>query len=106
MQRICFHLQVRPELKDEYQNRHKQVWPEMLSALRDCGWHNYSLFLTQNGLLTGYLECEDFQEAKLAMSKYEINSKWQMEMAKYFIGLDGLTPDEAGSPVEEIFHLD
>ncbi len=28
------------------------MWPEMLHALRDAGWRNYSLFLDDDGTLT------------------------------------------------------
>jgi L-rhamnose mutarotase len=45
VRRICFTLQVRPERLEEYRRRHAAVWPEMLTALRDTGWHDYSLFL-------------------------------------------------------------
>ena len=33
MARYCFQLQVRAELLDEYVERHRAVWPEMLTAL-------------------------------------------------------------------------
>jgi hypothetical protein len=32
-------------------------------ALKDAGWNNYSLFLDDDGLLIGYLECDDFDAA-------------------------------------------
>jgi L-rhamnose mutarotase len=54
--RYCFCLQVRPERLAEYRERHRAVWPEMLAALRDTGWRNYSLFVRDDGLLIGYLE--------------------------------------------------
>jgi len=41
MQRICFVLQVKPERLEEYKGRHRQVWPEMQTALRETGWGNY-----------------------------------------------------------------
>jgi len=44
MARYCFLLQVRPELLAEYRERHGAVWPDMLRALRETGWRNYSLF--------------------------------------------------------------
>jgi len=44
-QRICFRLHIRPERRDEYVRRHREVWPDMLEALRRTGWRNYSLFL-------------------------------------------------------------
>ena len=41
--RVCFLLQVKKDRLKEYKERHKSVWPEMLQALRETGWHNYSL---------------------------------------------------------------
>ena len=64
MERVCFLLRVRPERLDEYKARHREVWPEMLDALRETGWSNYSLFLREDGLLVGYLETEDFEAAQ------------------------------------------
>ncbi len=104
-QRICFKLQINPELADEYKERHTQVWPEMLAALSETGWHNYSLFLDPSGMLIGYLECEDFENSVQLMNKTEINAKWQSSMAKFFVGLDGGAPDGAMSPLEHIFYL-
>jgi len=42
MKRICFVLQVKPDRLEEYKRRHRAVWPEMLNALRETGWTNYS----------------------------------------------------------------
>jgi len=39
MQRVGFVLKVKEDLLDEYKRRHEQVWPEMLAALREAGWH-------------------------------------------------------------------
>ena len=50
-ERVCFELRVRPERIDEYRERHRAVWPDMLAALRAAGWRNYSLFLRPDGLL-------------------------------------------------------
>ncbi len=45
MERVCFLGRVRAERLAEYRERHERVWPEMLEALREAGWSNYSLFL-------------------------------------------------------------
>ena len=58
MQRVCFLLTVRSDRLDEYRERHAAVWPDMLRALSDTGWRNYSLFLRDDGLLVGYLETQ------------------------------------------------
>lgn len=56
MERVCFRLSVRPDRLEEYKARHREVWPEMLEALRATGWRNYPLFLRGDGLLIGYLD--------------------------------------------------
>lgn len=108
MQRVCFTLQVKPEHLDEYRRRHEAVWPEMREALTATGWHNYSLFLREDGLLIGYLETEDFARAQAAMDATEVNARWQREMAPFFDlagAAAGGAPDAAMVPLPEIFHL-
>ena len=46
--------------------RHAAVWPDMLRALHETGWHNYSLFLRDDGLLIGYFETPDLDAAAQA----------------------------------------
>ncbi len=107
MTRVGFLLQVKPDKIKEYEARHKAVWPEMLDALRRTGWHNYSLFMRQDGLLFGYFETPDsFQAALDGMAKEEINSKWQDFMAPFFENLTGAHADQSMHELEEVFHLD
>jgi L-rhamnose mutarotase len=106
MARYCFLLQVRPELLDEYREQHRAVWPDMLHALRDTGWRNYSIFARPDGLIVGYVEADDLAAAQRAMAHAEVNARWQAEMSKYFVGLDGRGPDESFVLLEEIFNLD
>jgi L-rhamnose mutarotase len=106
MQRVCFLLKVRPERLVEYKALHRSVWPEMLAALHETGWHNYSLFLRDDGLLVGYLETPDFQAALRGMAAREVNARWQRDMAPFFEALDGRRPDEGMVPLAEAFHLE
>jgi L-rhamnose mutarotase len=64
------------------------------------------LFLTDEGLLTGYLECEDFGASVEAMGQLEVNARWQEEMAGFFEGIEGSKPDRSMQPLPEIFHID
>jgi L-rhamnose mutarotase len=105
MERVCFVLSVRPDRLGEYRARHREVWPEMLDALHETGWRNYSLFLREDGLLVGYLECEDFQAARAAMDAREVNARWQAEMASFFELPGGERPDTGLERLEEVFHL-
>ncbi len=106
MERVGFVLKVKQDRLGEYKTRHKQVWPEMLDALRGTGWHNYSLFLRDDGLLFGYLETDDFAAALAGMSATDVNRRWQAEMAPFFENIGGRPADEGLVRLEEVFHLD
>ena len=107
MKRIGFLFKVKPEHIQEYKAHHQAVWPEMLDALRRTGWHNYSLFLREDGLIFGYFETpESLQAAQAGMEKEEVNARWQAFMAPYFEALGGLRPDQSMLELEEIFHLE
>lgn len=82
------------------------MWPEMLDALRQSGWHKYSLFLRSDGLLIGYVETPDFQQALAQMALTDVNRRWQAEMKDFFESPAGLAADEQMLPLEEVFHLD
>jgi L-rhamnose mutarotase len=107
MPRVCFQLQVKPDRIEEYKTRHAAVWPDMLQALHLTGWHNYSLFLREDGLLIGYFETPDsVQAAQAGMAATEVNDRWQAEMGEFFEELDGRAPDEGFLVLEEVFHLE
>jgi L-rhamnose mutarotase len=106
MERVCFLLRVRKDRLEEYRRRHESVWPEMRDALRRCGWRNYSLFLSDDGLLVGYVETDDFQSAVECMQKQEVNAKWQAEMAPFFERLGSGAADTSLLRLAEVFHLE
>ena len=106
MRRVCFTLQVDPARLAEYRERHQAVWPEMLEALRDAGWHDYSLFLRDDGLLVGYLMTDDLEAAQTAMEATDVNRRWQAEMAPFFVELPGGRPDRGFIVLDEVFNLD
>lgn len=103
--RVCFRSSVQAELMDEYKRRHAAVWPEMLTALKDAGWNNYSLFLAPDGQLIGYLECEDYAAAQARMALTDVNNRWQAEMATLFAN-SNLAPDQGFEVIEEVFNLE
>lgn len=105
MERVCFLLKVKKDRLKEYKKRHKTVWPEMLNALRETGWHNYSLFLREDGLLVGYFETPSLKKALKGMARTEVNERWQREMAEFFESLEGRRPDESFLRLEEVFYL-
>lgn len=98
--RRCFLLHVRPERLAEYVEVHQQVWSEMLAALHETGWRNYSLFLRPaDGLVVGYFEADDAAAAVSLMDAHPVNARWQTEMAPYFV------EGSSSEPLTQYFHL-
>lgn len=105
MQRVCFLLKVKQDRLAEYRKAHENVWPEMLDALSAAGWKNYSLFLRDDGLLIGYFETDDLEQARARMAATDVNTRWQATMAPFFESLDGRRPDEGFELVPSVFYL-
>ena len=107
MNRIGFVIKVRQDKIDEYRERHRAVWPDMLDALRRNGWHNYSLFLRPDGLLFGYFETTNtLSQATAAMMLEEVNHRWQESVKHLFEAVGEAHADEVFVELEEVFHLD
>jgi L-rhamnose mutarotase len=105
MQRVGFQFKVRQDRLAEYKDLHKQVWPEMLVALHESGWHRYSLFMRADGLIFGYFETEEsLSAAQARMAAREVNTRWQQFMAPFTDS--NARPDESFLELEEYFHLD
>ena len=93
-QRCCFLLRVRPERLTEYIEVHQHVWQDMRDALSNAGWRRYSLFLRpEDGLVVGYFESDDTAAAMRAVEDSDVNTRWQAEMAQYFVQPNGGTPE-------------
>lgn len=105
MKRVGFQFKVRQDRLEDYLAIHQSVWPEMLEALRQSGWHNYTLFMREDGLVFGYFETEEsLQAAQAKMAATEVNARWQAFMSQFTD--DQGRPDEAFVELIEYFHLD
>jgi len=103
--RVCFQLQVLPELMDEYIEHHRHVWPQMLQAIKDAGRRNYSLFLRGDGLLIGYYETDDDEAAQTALDADPRTALWEEQMSEFFVSLDGRA-DQQAQRLGEVFNLE
>lgn len=105
-QRVCFELQVRPELIEEYVERHAAVWPRMLRAIERSGRRNYSLFLRDDGMLIGYYEVDDDAASARALALDPDTAEWEADAARFFVSLGGERADQGAPQLREIFHLE
>jgi L-rhamnose mutarotase len=101
-QRSAFVLRVRPDRIDEYVEAHRNVWPEMLDALRGAGIRNYSIYRAENEVF-GYFEADDLTAAAEYLAQQEVCTRWQDAMAEL---LEDRVPDAGPPQLEEVFRLD
>lgn len=103
MIRKAFVMQVNPDSHAEYKKRHDEIFPELVTELKNHGSHHYSIFLDkERNLLFGYVEIED--EARWnAIAKTEACQKWWAFMK------DIMPSNPDNSPIsqelEQVFYL-
>ncbi|MDY2947470.1 MAG: L-rhamnose mutarotase [Mannheimia varigena] len=104
MIRKAFVMQVNPDAHAEYKKRHDEIFPELVTELKNHGSHHYSIFLDkERNLLFCYVEIED--EARWnAITKTEACQKWWAFMK------DIMPSNPDNSPIsqelEQVFYLD
>ena len=45
METIAFRMVLNPGMRDEYERRHREIWPELVDALHNAGVRDYRIFL-------------------------------------------------------------
>ncbi|MDD0824203.1 L-rhamnose mutarotase [Mannheimia sp. AT1] len=104
MIRKAFVMQVNPDAHAEYKKRHDEIFPELVTELKNHGSHHYSIFLDkERNLLFGYVEIED--EARWnAIANTAACQKWWAFMK------DIMPSNPDNSPIsqelEQVFYLD
>ena len=101
-QRSAFVLRVKPDKVDAYVEAHRNVWPEMLAALRRAGIRNYTIFRAGTEVF-GYFESDDLARAAAYLDAQDVSTRWQDAMADL---LEERVPDAGPPALEEIFRLD
>jgi L-rhamnose mutarotase len=104
MIRKAFIMSVNPGSEEEYERRHRPIWPELEQTLKEHGAHRYSIFLdaaTQQ--LFGYVEIEDEQRWN-AIAETAICRKWWAHMKEIMPS----NPDNSpiARELREVFHID
>ena len=93
---------IRPGCEEEYERRHRQVWPGVLQATRAAGISRYSIYRLGNELFS-YFEVQDLETATAALEADPECQRWQADMAPLMEASDSLAP---WVTMREVFHLD
>ena len=104
MIRKAFVMSVNAGAEEEYEKRHRPIWPQLEAALKEHGVHNYSIFLhPETRQLFGYVEIED--EARWnAIAQTAICQKWWAHMQEIMPSNEDHSP--VSQELHEVFHID
>jgi len=107
VQRTAFVLRVRPDKIEEYVRAHREVWPEMLAALRSAGIRNYTIF-REGTQLFAYFEYvgDDFGADMAAMAADPETQRWWKLTDAMQEPLPDREPGAWWKTLREIFHTD
>jgi L-rhamnose mutarotase len=102
MQRTCFTFELASGQEEEYDRRHREVWPELVAELHAAGVSNYTIF-RRGRTVIGYAECEpDAATAFGRVAQTEANKRWN----EWFSGVIVNLRDDGGlASVAEVWHL-
>lgn len=99
-----FKMKLYSGFATEYERRHNELWPEMITMLHDYGAHNYSIFLDKDtNTLFGYIELDD-PEYYAKSTATKICKKWWDFMASVMETNDDNSP--VSVDLSCLFHLD
>jgi L-rhamnose mutarotase len=103
MDRVAFKMQLKPGCEAEYKKRHDEIWPELLTLLKQAGISGYSIFLDEGtNSLFGFLKTED-QRLLDSLPMQDIMKKWWV----YMSDIMETNPDHSpvSIPLKEVFYL-
>jgi L-rhamnose mutarotase len=109
MKRYCLALDLKddPGLIKEYENYHKNVWPEIIKSIKDSGIEMLDIYRAGNRLFMIIEAKDDFSfEKKTAMDTANPKvQQWEELMWKFQQALPWARPGDKWVLMEKIFEL-
>jgi L-rhamnose mutarotase len=101
---LGFKMKLSPGFKEEYRKRHTEIWPELVTLLKNNGIGNYSIFFDEEtNTLFAYQE-QSGEYSSQDLGSNEIVKKWWEHMADIM----ETNPDQSPVtiPLERLFFME
>lgn len=105
---FCLDLKNNPDLIAEYEQYHRNVWPEVLHSLRHAGIHSAQIYRWTYRLFM-ILETEpdfSFEEKNRIDQENQKVKEWEELMWNYQQSLPGVVDGSKWQQMKEIFSLE
>ncbi len=103
MEQIAFTMHLKPGVSKEYKKRHDEIWPEMLSALKEAGVSDYSIFLDEeSGELFAVLRRSENHGMDEMPEKAIVQKWWEWNAPLMDVKPDN---EPISKPLLPVFHM-
>ncbi len=104
MEKYAFKMQLNPGCEEEYQRRHDEIWPELVSLLKQAGIADYSIHLDRDtNILFGVLwRSDDHKMDNLPLDP--VMKRWWDHMADVMLTHPDNKP--VVTSLETVFHME
>ena len=104
MEKYAFKMQLNPGCEEEYQRRHDDIWPELVSLLKQAGIADYSIHLDRDtNILFGVLwRSDDHKMDDLPLDP--VMKRWWDHMADIMLTHPDNKP--VVTSLETVFHME
>lgn len=105
MERYAWTAKILPGQKEEYIRRHNEIWPELVTVLKEAGIVNYSIWNVGDSLF-GYYECaKGAAHAARVQAQSPVVDRWNAYMKDVMVM--ELDPATGAQPLlEQVFLLE
>jgi L-rhamnose mutarotase len=103
METVAFRMTLKPGMREEYERRHREIWPELAAALHDAGIRDYRIFLDEQSGYLFAIHARTDTHTTDALPSLPIMRKWWDAMAELMETHADNSPVVV--PLAEVFHL-
>lgn len=103
MEQIGFRMQLNFGQADEYRRRHDEIWPELVSLLKQAGISDYSIFLHEETLSLFAVLRRTSDHTMDTLPLEPIMQRWWEYMADIMASKENNEP--VVEPLERVFYL-
>ncbi|QDH78933.1 L-rhamnose mutarotase [Echinicola soli] len=100
---LAFKMKLLPGYEAEYEKRHREIWPELVTLLKDSGVQDYSIYLDQETSTLFAVQTVAGNSSSQDLGNTKIVQKWWAYMADIM----ETNPDQSpvSVPLKEVFTL-
>ena len=97
-------MKLKPGMKDEYKKRHDEIWPELVTLLKESGVFDYSIFFDEETHILFATQKVKGESGSQDLGKNPAVQRWWA----YMKDIMETNPDNSpvSIPLEEVFYLE